>query len=622
MISRVLVSNRGEIAVRVLTTCAQLGIETVAIHSHSDQEAWHVRIADDAVAIDAPSGSRSYLDIAAIVDAAKSRGCDAVHPGYGFLSERAEFAAAVEEAGLIFIGPPAHVIATMADKIKARECAVVAEVPIVPGTDQVSSVGLIEEFADTHGLPLLLKASAGGGGRGMRLIRDASEISHALEGAQREAEAAFGDAAVYLERYLDSARHVEVQVLADTHGTVLALGDRDCSVQRRHQKLVEEAPAPGLADATRAAMAEAAIRLAEEVDYVGAGTVEFLYEPADEAFYFLEMNTRIQVEHPVTEEVLGIDLVAAQLDIAAGRRLSVAARELTPRGHAIEVRVNAEDVSTGAFIPSPGLVTDLRIPVGPGIRFDSGYEPGDDVLPDFDSLIGKLVVWAPTRGWALVRAVAALEGLHIVGPPTTIPAATAILRHPDFVAGAVGTRWLEHELELTELLSEELARHDEDGVALSSVAGPAPASMPASDDGIVWVGGREYKITSATTQPPPGDPHRRPEAPRPAQSRPEPSGRARSRFAARPAPDRRAPRDATGADGKVRSPMQGTVIALTSAVGDAVMKGQVLLVLEAMKMENSITADVDGEVVAITVEVGDVVASGEILVEIEPGGAA
>ena len=622
VISRVLVANRGEIGVRVLTTCAQLGVETVAIHSRADQDSWHVRLADDAALVDAPSGSGSYLDIAAIVDVAVTHGCDAVHPGYGFLSERPEFASAVEAAGLTYIGPPARAIATMADKIRARECALAARVPIVPGTDQVTTAEAIEEFVESHGLPLLLKASAGGGGRGMRLIRDNSEISHALEGAQREAEAAFGDASVYLERYLDTARHVEVQVLADTHGTVLALGDRDCSVQRRHQKLVEEAPAPGLSDATRAAMAEAAIRLAEEVGYSGAGTVEFLYDPADEAFYFLEMNTRIQVEHPVTEEVLGIDLVAAQLDIAAGRRLRADARELTPRGHAIEVRINAEDVSTGTFMPSPGNVADLRIPLGPGIRFDSGYEPGDDVLPDFDSLIGKLVVWAPARSWALVRAVKALEGLDIVGPPTTAPAAAAILSHPDFVAGGVGTRWLEHELELTELLAQELARRGESQAASAAQVAPVTPASPAVDDTIVWVGGREYKIPSPVGEVAPGAPATRSGAARPSRSRPTATARSTSGTDDQQTPDRRAPREAVGGDGKVRSPMQGTVISLATAVGDAVTTGQVLLVLEAMKMENSIAADVDGRVVAIAVEVGDVVASGEVLVEIESDGDA
>ncbi|WP_245645148.1 acetyl/propionyl/methylcrotonyl-CoA carboxylase subunit alpha [Pseudonocardia acaciae] len=565
-----LVANRGEIAVRIMRTCAELGIASVAVHSPSDADALHVRLADEAVPLGDDPPSQSYLNVDKIIDAAKATGVRAVHPGYGFLAENAEFARAVEHAGLTFVGPPPSAIEAMGDKIAARRIATDARVPLAPGTvEPVTTADQVRAFGAEHGYPIAVKASHGGGGRGMRIVESPAGADQGLEAARREAGAAFGDPEVYLERYLPAARHVEVQVLADAHGGLACLGDRDCSVQRRHQKLVEESPAPGLPAAVRTAMAEAALRLAGAVGYLGAGTVEYLLD--GERFYFLEMNTRIQVEHPVTEAVLGVDLVAEQLRIAAGEPLLPTGSDLVPRGHAIECRINAEDPASGLFVPSPGRIERLHVPPNPGVRFDSGYRSGDEVPPHYDSMIGKLVVWAPDRETAIRRTLGALDELVVAGVPTTVPAARAVLAHPDFAAARMTTRWLESTVELP--------------------AGPEPEPEP-EDRRTVWVAGRRYHVPYLGERPPPA---------RADTARPPVDG-----------PRRRPTRNATAATatGSLTSPMQGTVIAVNAAPGDVVTAGQVLFVVEAMKMENPVRATTDGVVGTVTVTVGDVVAAG------------
>jgi acetyl-CoA carboxylase biotin carboxylase subunit len=417
-IRRVLVANRGEIALRIIRACHEEGLEAVAVYSDADRLSPHVRAANAAVAIGAGPAAESYLDIAKLVAAARQSGCQAVHPGYGFLSERAAFAQAVQDAGLVFVGPPPAAIRSMGDKTEARRRMQAAGVPIVPGlTEPVRDAAQARKDAARLGYPVLVKAAAGGGGKGMRLVRAEGEIEAAFTAARSEAQKAFGADAVYLERYVDRPRHVEIQILADTHGRVAALGERECSIQRRHQKLIEEAPSVAVTPALRRRMSEAATAAAGAVGYVGAGTIEFLLAP-DGAFYFLEMNTRIQVEHPVTELVYGVDLVREQLRIAAGRPLSVRAGQLEPRGHAIECRITAEDPFND-FLPATGTVRYLRVPGGPGVRWDGGVEAGNEVTLFYDPLLAKLIVWAQSREAAIGRMRRALRELVIVGLPTS-----------------------------------------------------------------------------------------------------------------------------------------------------------------------------------------------------------
>ena len=602
MFNKILIANRAEIAVRVIRTCRELGVGSVAIHSEPDANALHVRLADEAVLLPGVSAAETYLDIDSIIAAAKQTGAEAVHPGYGFLAENAHFAQALADAGLVYIGPPAAAIEVMGEKVAAREVAASAAVPQVPGTKgAVDSVEDVLAFAEAHGYPLAIKASYGGGGRGMRTVYRSEDAADAFDSARREAAAAFGRGDVYLERYIENARHVEVQIFADTHGNVVWLGDRDCSVQRRHQKVVEEAPAPGLSDEMRVAMGEASVRLAKAVDYTGAGTVEFLVETDRDQFYFLEMNTRIQVEHPVTEETLGLDLIAEQLRVAAGERLSIPASGPAPRGHAIEVRVNAEDVTGGAFRPSPGPIKALVIPSRTGVRFDGGYEAGDEVLPYYDSLIGKLVVWAPTRDHAIDRALICMAELELAGVPTTIPAAKVILGHPDFRAVRIGTRWLENSIDLATLLP----------VPPTDGAAPGSSDRGSDEDDVfdrqeVWVAGRRYQIplpTTPVTAAPPGA-----EAGGPVKRRGNGSGRGRARA------------KAVGT-GTVSSPMQGTVIKVNVSEGQNVEEGEVVAVMEAMKMENPVRATVAGVVSSLLVEPGQVVPAGTVIAEITPADA-
>ena len=448
---RVLIANRGEIAIRIARACREAGLESVAVFSDVDRNALHVRAADRAVHIGGASAAESYLAIDAIIRAAQATNAEAIHPGYGFLSENAAFAAACEKAGLIFIGPPSTVIARLGSKVAARELAIAAGVPIVPGiiaSDQ-SDAG-IEGAADQLGFPVLVKASAGGGGKGMRAVRDRNSARELIAAARREATAAFGDGTLYVERLIDKPRHVEVQVIGDRHGNVVHLFERECSIQRRHQKILEESPSPALTSQVRAAMTDAAVAVARAAGYVNAGTVEFLLEGVgdDAHFYFLEVNTRLQVEHPVTEAVTGIDLVRAQLVVAAGGRLPWVQENLTQRGHAIECRVYAEDPAAG-FLPQAGTLLLYREPAGPGIRVDSGVEPGAAVPVQYDPLLAKLTVSAESRDAAIARARAALRSFPILGLRTNVPFLITLLEHPAVRSGEIHTRFIEdHALEL------------------------------------------------------------------------------------------------------------------------------------------------------------------------------
>jgi len=440
MISKVLIANRGEIALRVILACKELGLKTVAVHSEADRDSLHVRYADDDVCIGPALSRQSYLNISSIIAAAEITGADAIHPGYGFLSENPAFAEIVNECQLTFIGPTPEAIRLMGDKAKARETAAKAGVPIIPGSPgPVRSADEARQVARSIGYPVILKAAAGGGGRGMRICSSDEEIENAFETARSEAERAFGVADVYLEKYLEHPRHIEIQVFGDTHGRIVSLGERECSIQRRHQKLLEESPSPIIDEAMRKRMGEAAIRLCQFVGYVNAGTVEFLYQ--DGEFYFMEMNTRIQVEHPVTEEVTGMDLVKEQIRVAGGERLSVPEGDFRLRGHAMEFRINAEDPVT--FAPNPGKIREFHLPGGPGVRVDTAAYRDYVIPPHYDSLIAKLIVRGKNRGETIARGKRALEQFIIEGVKTTMPLHRAILNDPRFVRGDISTRFME-----------------------------------------------------------------------------------------------------------------------------------------------------------------------------------
>jgi acetyl-CoA carboxylase biotin carboxylase subunit len=440
MFSKVLIANRGEIALRIISACKEMGLKTVAVHSEADRDSLHVRYADDDVCIGPALSRNSYLSISSIIAAAEITGADAIHPGYGFLSENPHFAEIVNECQLTFIGPTPNAIRLMGDKAKARETAKKAGVPIIPGSDgPLKSSAEALEVAKTIGFPVILKAAAGGGGRGMRICWSEDELQMAYDTARNEAERAFGVPDVYLEKYLERPRHIEIQVFGDTHGRIVSLGERECSIQRRHQKLIEESPSPVLDEATRKRMGEAAIRLCQVVNYVNAGTIEFLYQ--DGQFYFMEMNTRIQVEHPVTEVVTGIDLVKEQIRVAAGERLSVPDGDFRLRGHAMEFRINAEDPVT--FAPNPGKIREFHVPGGPGVRVDTAAYRDYVIPPHYDSLIAKLIVSGKDRQESIARGKRALELFIIEGVKTTIPLHRAILNDESFVRGDFSTRFME-----------------------------------------------------------------------------------------------------------------------------------------------------------------------------------
>ncbi len=591
MLNKVLIANRGEIAVRVIRTCRELGVATVAVYSELDRDALHVRLADEAYALGGQTAAESYLNTAAILAAIETSGADGVHPGYGFFSENTDFARAITQRGVTFIGPPPEAIEVMGDKISSRHAAEKAGVSGVPGrSEALRSPDEVMVFGEEFGWPVAIKAAYGGGGRGMKVVSSPAEAAEALESARREALAYFGRDECYLERYLAWPRHIEMQVIADGHGNTLWLGERDCSCQRRHQKLVEESPAPDFPDSVRQAMGEAAVKVARACGYVNAGTVEFLYQ--DGNFFFLEMNTRLQVEHPVTELVTGLDLVEWQLRVASGEALGFTQEEVARNGHAIEVRVNAEDPAQGAFIPSPGTITRLVAPGGPGVRLDAGYEAGDTISQFYDNLIAKLVVWGADREAARRRMLRALDEMEVGGVATTIPADIAILSHPDFAAGRHSTNWVERDLDLTHLPPFQGGA----GAAASAPGGDTPPRVRR--DVTAEVDGRRYEV--ALWVPDAGEP-----GPRAATTG------ARTTSSARPT----RPKASTtvAASGTVSVPMQGTIVKVMVAVGDQVEVGQTICVLEAMKMENNVNAEASGTVTEVRVSPGDSVGPGDVV---------
>jgi acetyl-CoA/propionyl-CoA carboxylase, biotin carboxylase, biotin carboxyl carrier protein len=591
---KVLVANRGEIAVRVMRTCRELGVTTIAVYSELDRDAAHVRYADEAYALGGQTATESYLNTDAIVDVIARAGAEAVHPGYGFFAENADFARAITERGTTWIGPPPAAIEIMGDKISARQAAASAGVDAVPGTlEPVTSADEVVAFGEQHGWPVAIKAAFGGGGRGMKVVDGPDDAQSALDSAARESQAYFGRPETYLERYLTRPRHIEIQVFCDTEGNAVWLGERDCSTQRRHQKLIEETPAPGITDDERRAMGEAAVKVAKGCGYVNAGTVECLYQDGD--FWFLEMNTRLQVEHCVTEMVTSLDLVSEQLHVAAGHPLSFTQESVDRQGHSIECRINAEDPAK-KFLPSPGTITRLRVPSGPGVRWDGGYDEGDTVSQFYDNLIGKLVVWGLDREAARHRMLRALRELEIDGVRTTTPAHVALLSHPDFSAGTHSTRWVEEEVD-QELLTSDVTK-------------PVAGSPPDAEGGEqrfeervvpVEVDGKRFSVRVWLPEAAPGD----------AAKRGGPGG---GRRVSKP---KLAAAGGGGGDGTVTAPMQGTIVKVLVGQGDAVEPGQALLVLEAMKMENHINAEGGGTVTEVRVAAGDTVGTGDVLIVIE-----
>ena len=582
MLKKILIANRGEIAVRVIRTAREMGIATVAVYSELDRNALHVRLADEAYALGGQTAAESYLKTSAIIDAIKQSGADAVHPGYGFFSENADFAKTITDMGVKFIGPPPAAIVEMGDKVSSRKAALRGGAPIVPGTTEfLKSADEISQFAKTHGFPVAIKAAFGGGGRGMKVVHDEKSVQEAMESAQRESKAFFGRDEIYVEKYLSWPRHIEIQLVGDTHGNVVWVSSRDCSAQRRHQKLIEEAPAPALPEGVEDAMGTAAVKAAKAVGYFNAGTVEFIYQ--DEEFFFLEMNTRLQVEHPVSELITGIDLVEWQIRVAAGEKLPMTQKQVLAarRGHAIEVRINAENPSGGKFLPSPGTITKLTTPDGFGVRFDGGYESGDTVSQYYDNLVGKLIVWGKDRESAIARTIRALEETKIEGLHTTIEADLAILRHPDFAATKHSTKWVEEKLDLSKLVSStgETQQNNEGLVEKSTV---------------VEVNGKRFDVK--VWVPPVG-------GTAPATQKTRSASRGADQSAA--------------ASGTITAPMQGTVIKVLVTEGQTVAQGDAVLVLEAMKMENQIQADKAGKVAKINCKAGDTVGSGDVLLVIE-----
>ena len=574
-----LIANRGEIAVRIIRSAQEMGLRTIAVYSELDRDALHVDLADEAWNIGPAPAASSYLNMERIIEVAREAKADAVHPGYGFLAENAAFAQQVIDAGIIWVGPPPAAIATMGDKIASRKAAAAAKVESVPGTlEPLGSVDDARVAAEEFGYPVAIKAAHGGGGKGLRVVHAENELESAFDGARREADAYFGNPEVYVEKYLEFPRHVEAQILCDDHGHALFLGERDCSVQRRHQKLIEETPSPGLDEKTRGRLGKAAVAVAKACGYRNAGTVEFLLDRSGN-FYFLEMNTRLQVEHTVTEMVTGIDIVQEQLKVAQGLPLSI--DRVKPVGHAIEFRINAEDPARD-FLPNPGRVAEYREPAGFGVRVDSWIRPGTKVSQYYDNLMAKLVVWAPTRTEAINRALRALGEFHIRGVATTIPAHIRVLQHPAFIENKHHTRWAEEELDLS-------------GIALPTAPALPEDEATAQREITVEIGGRRYLVT-----------YWMPEL------QPASSGR-------RPAPRRKPPKlsqpigSDSGEAGVVAAPMQGTIVKVNTAAGHRIAAGEPICVLEAMKMENEVRSPIEGEVVDLRVRPGDTVSSGQVI---------
>ncbi|BBL79833.1 acetyl-CoA carboxylase biotin carboxylase subunit [Rubrobacter xylanophilus] len=580
MFGKVLVANRGEIAVRVIRACRELGIASVAVYSDVDREALHTALADEAYHIGPAPAAESYLNVERLVEVARRSGAEAVHPGYGFLAESAAFARAVREAGLVWIGPHPGAIEAMGSKVESRRIMSGAGVPITPGTEKpVTSPKAVLEFAAEYGYPVAVKASAGGGGKGFAVARDESEAAAAFERASREGEAYFGDGAVYLEKYLPHPRHIEIQVICDRHGNAVHLGERDCSIQRRHQKLVEECPSPAMTPEMRGRMGEAAVAAARAVGYDSVGTVEFLVQGGE--FYFLEMNTRVQVEHPITEEVTGIDIVQTGIRVAAGEPLPFAQEDVGWRGHAIEVRLNAEDPARD-FAPSPGMVTTYAEPGGPGVRVDSSLR-GPGLVPEsYDPLFAKLIVRGGDRREALARLGRALAEFRVEGIATTLPFFRAILDEESFVAGDYTTGYV----------AERMGNL---GLEPAPAAGGAPPEKE-SRELEVEVEGRLFRVRVFGELP------------------------AGERSGARRSPARRgggASRRASAAEGTVASPMQGTIVKVLVEEGQEVEADEPVCVLEAMKMESEIRSPKSGRVVKVAVGPGQTVRGGDPLVVVE-----
>ena len=584
-ITKVLIANRGEIAVRIIRAARDADIASVAVYAEPDANAPFVELADEAFALGGQTSAESYLAIDKVLDAAQKSGANAVHPGYGFLAENAEFAQAVIDAGLIWIGPSPQSIADLGDKVTARHIAERAEAPMTPGTkDPVADAAEVEAFAEEFGLPIAIKAAFGGGGRGMKVAYEKSEVAELFESATREAISAFGRGECFVERYLDKARHVEAQVLADQHGNVIVVGTRDCSLQRRFQKLVEEAPAPFLTDEQRASIHESAKRICREAGYYGAGTVEYLVG-SDGLISFLEVNTRLQVEHPITEETTGLDLVREQFRIAEGQELRIK-EDPAPRGHAFEFRINGEDAAAG-FMPAPGTVTRYEEPAGPGVRVDSGMRVGSVIGGQFDSMLGKLIVWGETREEALARSRRALSEYKVEGMPTVIPFHQAITADPAFIGDGesfdIYTKWIEEEWK-----NEVPAYVDPAEAAEESDELPAQKY-------VVEVDGRRVEVALPGNLVVGGGaaPRKKPKKRRGAGAKAAVSG------------------------DTVVAPMQGTVIKVNVENGQEVEEGEVIVVLEAMKMENPVKAHKSGIISDLAVETGSQINKGNPILEIK-----
>jgi acetyl-CoA/propionyl-CoA carboxylase biotin carboxyl carrier protein len=573
---RILIANRGEIAVRIIRTIKDLGHTAIAVYSDADRDALHVEMADQAYRIGPPLAAESYLSIGSILEAASKAKATAVHPGYGFLAERSQFARAVAQAGMTFIGPPPEAIEMMGDKAAARQAADRVGVPIVPGTTDPVTIADAPAEAERIGLPIIVKAAFGGGGRGMHLVRKPEELENALTRAAREAQAYFGRPEVFLERYIDRAHHVEAQVLADAHGSVFFLGERDCSVQRRHQKLIEETPSPVVDPELRQRIGEASMALAKEAGYVNAGTVECLVDE-DGAFYFLEMNTRLQVEHTVTEMVTGLDLVELQIRAAFGEKLDLS--NVQPRGHAMQCRINAEDPARN-FLPGPGRVTGYREPSGPFVRVDSFVQAGREIPADYDSMFAKLIVAAESRPRLIKRMLRALDEFRVEGVPTTIPLHRWILQTRAFVKSTHTTAWLEKALRDAEL------EVPTDG------AGKQPggdAKQPVPAELLVEVDGRRVPVRIFD--------HRHDSAPHP--------------------PSRQSARHDQAVHSVVKAQMQGTILRVLVEAGQDIQAGDVVCILEAMKMENAIPAPREGTVTELPIREGQVVQVGDTIAVID-----
>lgn len=578
----VLVANRGEIAVRVIRAAREIGVRTIAVYSELDRNAIHVEVADEAWNIGPAPAGESYLNTERILEVAQAANATAIHPGYGFLAENASFAQAVIDAGIIWVGPPPEAISTMGDKIASRIAVEKAGVAAVPGTQEpLSAADEVKDFADEHGYPVAIKAAHGGGGKGLRVVYKEEDLETAFDAARREADAYFSRPEVYVEKYLEQPRHIEAQIICDTHGNAVFVGERDCSAQRRHQKLVEETPAPGVTDAQREKIATAALAVARATSYVSAGTIEFLMSQTGE-FFFLEMNTRIQVEHTITEAVTGIDLVKEQLKIAAGDPLSFTAAP--PRGHAIEFRINAEDPARN-FTPNPGTIVDYREPGGPGVRVDSGVAAGSVISQYYDNLIAKLVVWGRDRDEAICRGRNALSSFQITGLATTIPAHLKILDTEEFTSGGYSTQFIEERLDFSDL-EEGISPH-------------LPTEEEQEERAItVEVGGRRFTVRYWA----------------PVMGVPDGGGQ---KVAPRRRPPKLEHRSLPSDDnGVIAAPMQGTIVKVHKAAGDSVREGEPLCVLEAMKMENEIKSTKDGEIIDLRIQTGDTVTSGTILMVI------